>query len=95
MLFSKVKRDIFYFKKNKSNFHYRKMYLLLYNLIKICQKIQKGKYLGVPKRGKHHSKLKYLWRDKTTGKQFIQGVFSVGNIFFEKHVSVQTHSSLS
>ena len=41
MLFSTVKRDILYFKKNKSNLHYRKMYLLLHNLIKICQKIKK------------------------------------------------------
>lgn len=41
MLFSKVKRDILYFKKNKSNLHYRKMYLLLQNFIKICQKIKK------------------------------------------------------
>lgn len=45
-------------------------------------KDQKGKYLGVPKRGKHHSKLNVFVKEiKPQGKQFIQGVF-----FCRKHI---------
>lgn len=58
MIFYANKEESFLFiEENKfNNIHYRKLYILLYNLIERCQKPKKGKHSGGPKKMQKHSK---------------------------------------